>query len=130
MAKEQIYKDLDLTFDVNPLSGDLTKKFGVDAIKQSMKNIILYNIFEKPYSSEFDVGLKNLLFENRGSGFRNFLEKRVRILLEAYEPRVTIQRVLVKSGQNDNSVSISVYYIPKETQNKDTLELFLGKYDG
>ena len=48
MAKEQIYKDLDLTFDINPLTGDISKKVGVDAIKQSLKNLILYNIFEKP----------------------------------------------------------------------------------
>jgi hypothetical protein len=80
MAKEKIYKDIDLNFEPNPLSGDVDSLIGVNAIKQSLKNIVLYNIFEKPYSSEFDVGLRNLLFENKGHGFQNFLRKRVRIL--------------------------------------------------
>lgn len=129
MAKEQIYKDLDLNFSVNPFTGDINKKTGLDAVKSSMKNILLYAIFEKHYSPEYDLGIRGLLFENKSYGFKNYLEKRIRILLESYEPRISIQAVIVKSGDNENSVGISVYYIAKETQNKETLELFLGKYD-
>ena len=128
MAKEKIYKDLDLSFDINPLTGDIAKQTGVNAIKQSMKNLLLYNIFEKPYSTQFDVGIRNLLFENKGHGFQNYLKSRIKILIDSYEPRVVLNSVLVKGSSDDNSVSITVYYSPKETQTKDTLELFLGKY--
>jgi len=128
--KENIYKDLDLNFDVNPLTGDIGKKKGIDAIKQSLKNILLYNIFEKPYSTQFDIGIRNLLFENRGKGFETYLRSRINILIKSYEPRVVLNDVVVKSGRDENSVSISVYYTAKETQSKDSLELFLGKYNG
>ena len=128
--KENIYKDLDLTFDLNPLTGDIGKKKGIDAIKQSLKNILLYNIFEKPYATQFDIGLRSLLFENRGKGFETYLRSRINILIKSYEPRVILNDVVVKSGRDENSVSISVYYTAKETQTKDTLELFLGKYNG
>lgn len=128
MAKEKIYKDLDLSFDINPLTGDVGRKTGVDAIKQSLKNLLLYNIFEKPYSTQFDIGVRNLLFENKGKGFENYLKSRVKILITTYEPRVRLDGVLVKMGSDANSVGISVYYSPIETQTKDTLELFLGKY--
>ena len=130
MAKEQIYKDLDLNFDINPLTGDVGSKLGRDAIKQSLKNLVLYNAFEKPYSTEFDIGLRNLLFENKGKGFENYLKTRVKILIEAYEPRVYLNDVVVKGGDDSNSVEISIYYTPIETQTKETLELFLGKYNG
>jgi phage baseplate assembly protein W len=130
MAKEQIYKDLDLTFDINPLTGDVSKKVGVDAIRQSLKNLVLYNIFEKPYSTQFDIGLRNLLFENKGKSFENYLKNRVKIIIQTYEPRVVLNDVVVKGGDDSNSVEISVYYTPIETQTKDTLELFLGKYNG
>lgn len=126
--KELIYKDIDLTFDINPLTGDVSKKTGVDAIKQSLKNLVLYNIFEKPYSPQFDIGIRNLLFENKGKGFESYLKSRVRTLIEAYEPRVYLNDVMVKAGVDADTVMISVYYTPKETQTKDTLELFLGKY--
>ena len=130
MAKEKIYKDIDLNFEPKPLSVDVDSLIGVNAIKQSLKNIVLYNIFEKPYSSEFDVGLRNLLFENKGHGFQNFLRKRVRILIEAYEPRVILNDVLVKFISERNSMQISVFYTVKETQTPESLEFFLGKYNG
>jgi len=127
--KENIYKDLDLNFDVNPLTGDIGKNKGIDAIKQSLKNILLYNIFEKPYSTQFDIGIRNLLFENRGKGFETYLRSRINILIKSYEPRVILNDVVVKNGRDDNSISVSVYYTAKETQSKDSLELFLGKYN-
>ena len=123
--KENIYKDLDLNFDVNPLTGDIGKKKGIDAIKQSLKNILLYNIFEKPYSTQFDIGIRNLLFENRGKGFETYLRSRINILIKSYEPRVVLNDVVVKSGRDENSVSISVYYTAKETQSKASLEIQL-----
>jgi len=130
MAKEVIYKDLDLTFDVNPLTGDISTKTGIDAIRQSLRNILLYNIFEKPYFTELDIGLRSLLFENKKNGFVNYLKKRIIILTKTLEPRVTVNDVIVKSGTDSNAVVVTVYYTPKETQTKDTLEFFLGKYNG
>jgi phage baseplate assembly protein W len=130
MAKEQIYKDIDLSFDVNPLTGDIGKKSGLDAIKQSLRNILLYNIFEKPYFTELDIGLRNLLFQNKTSGFGNYLKARVKILIKTLEPRVIINDVVVKAGKDSDTVVITVYYTPKETQTKDTLEFFLGRYNG
>lgn len=130
MAKEKIYKDIDLNFEPNPLSGDVDSLIGVNAIKQSLKNLLLYNIFEKPYSSHFDIGVRNLLFENKGHGFQNFLRKRVRILIEAYEPRVVLNDVLVKFISERNSMQISVFYTVKETQTPESMEFFLGKYNG
>lgn len=129
MANEKIYKDLDLSFDINPLTGDIGKKVGIDAIRQSLRNIVQYKIFEKPYNATFDVGVKSLLFENKSIGFQTFLEKRIRTLIESYEPRVIINDVLVKSGNNDNAIKITVYFTPRETQTQDSLELFLGKYN-
>jgi len=128
--KEIIYKDLDLNFDINPLTGDIGKKKGVEAIKDSLKNILLYNIFEKPYSTQFDIGVRNLLFENKGKAFETFLRSRINILITSYEPRVILNNVVVKTGKNENDVTVSIYYTAKETQSKDTLELFLGKYNG
>lgn len=130
MATEKIYKDIDLEFSANPLTGDVSKKVGVDAIKQSLKNILLYNIYEKPYNTRFDVGVRYLLFENKGSGFSVFLRNRIKVLIETYEPRVILNNVIVKHNMDNNSVSITLYYTPIESQTQDTLELFLGKYNG
>lgn len=130
MSKEQKYKDIDLDFSPNPLTGDISKKTGTAAIRDSLKNILQYSIYEKPYNKEFDIGVKNLLFENKGFGFAEFLKGRIKSLLIAYEPRVILNNVLVTSDMNDNNLKITIYYTPVESQSKDSLELFLGRYNG
>lgn len=130
MSKEQKYKDIDLDLSPNPLTGDISKKTGTAAIRDSLKNILQYSIYEKPYNKEFDIGVKNLLFENKGSGFSEFLKARIKSLIVAYEPRVILNNVLVKSNMDDNNLKITIYYTPVESQSKDSLELFLGRYNG
>lgn len=128
--KEQIYKDIDLDFSANPLTGDLSKKTGISAIKQSIRNILSYAVYEKPYNVEFDVGLKKLLFENKGSGFIQFLKSRIKIIVSVYEPRVVVNDVSVVPKMDSNELKVTLYYTPKETQTKDSLEIFLGRYNG
>jgi len=129
MVTQKVYKDLDLSFDINPLTGDVGKKVGIAAIQQSLKNILLYNIFEKPYFNELNIGLRHLLFENKGAGFANYLKNRIIVLIKTLEPRVVVNDVLVKQKEDTNTIVITVYYTAKEAQTSDTLEFFLGRYN-
>lgn len=129
MSNSKIYKDLDLNFTINPLTGDVDKKVGLSAIKQSLKNIINYAIFEKPYMSEMDIGVKKLIFNNKYSGFERVLQTKIQLVIESFEPRVIVHKVLVTSKPEDNDLKINIYYTPIEQQTPDTLELFLGKYE-
>lgn len=126
--KHNTSKDLDLSFDINPITGDISKKRGMDAIRQSLKNIVLYNKFEKHFMDHFDVGVRKLLFENKQKGFERFLQSRIKTLLTAYEPRVHVHNVVVHPGRSQNDIVITVNYVAKELQTKDSLELKLGKY--
>ena len=48
----RIYKDLDLSFTANALSGDIGKKFDVNAVKQSVKSLLLTKPSEKFFHPE------------------------------------------------------------------------------
>lgn len=127
--KEQIYKDIDLSFTANPLTGDISKKTGNSAIKQSLRNILSYSVYEKPYNSEFDIGLKKLIFENKGSGFIQFIKSRIKLIVQTYEPRVIVNNVMVTANIDDNQLKVKLFYTPIETQSTDSLEIFLGRYN-
>ena len=60
-ARSVSFLDLDLSFSPRP-SGDLYKKNDAAAVKQAVKNLLLTNITEKPFNSQFGGNLNDFLF--------------------------------------------------------------------
>ena len=58
------FVDLDLDFTLNPITKDVSLKFNDEAVKRSIRNIVLTNTGEKPYIPEFGGNVKASLFEN------------------------------------------------------------------
>ena len=50
--KARIFKDFDMSFGINAFSGDINKKLDVNAVKQSIKNLLLTQDGEKPFHPE------------------------------------------------------------------------------
>ena len=56
---------VDLDFNFKTYSNlDVKTKLGENAIKQSIKNILMVDRYEKPFQPNFGAGLQDLLFEN------------------------------------------------------------------
>ena len=53
VATKDLYKDMDITFERHPITDDITVKKDVDAVKRSLKNIVLTNQFERPFKPNF-----------------------------------------------------------------------------
>ena len=56
------YLDIDLTFSKRP-SGDIYKKRDAAAVKQSIKNLLLTDYYEKPFQPFFGGNLRAMLFD-------------------------------------------------------------------
>ena len=48
----RLYKDLALSFEKNANTKDVLQKKDVDAVKQSVRNLILTNHYERPFHPE------------------------------------------------------------------------------
>lgn len=111
--KPWIYSDIDFIFKTT-LSKDLSVKYDGDSIKQSVKNILLTNKFERPWNPNFGVNLRNLLFENPDSPSFLFLreetESEIQRQLAAYEPRVDLQSVNFKLSKSGDTLTVNVDY--------------------
>ena len=57
------YKDLDLDFTVNPITGDVLTVVDAVSVKRGIKNILLTENTERLFQPEVGSGIKNLLFE-------------------------------------------------------------------
>ena len=58
------YKDLDLFFAKKSGSKDIRKITDIQAVKRSVRNLILLNHYEKPFHPEIGSGIRDMLFEN------------------------------------------------------------------
>lgn len=96
------YQDLDPNFYPHPLSGDLTVRTDVDAIKQSVKNLVSYNFYDKPFNPTVGSDILAHLFENTNSvTLKIMLERAIIAVLDNYEPRVTDVMVELTVGYDD-----------------------------
>ena len=106
------YTDLDLLFIANPISGDVTTKKDADAVKRSVKNILMTNHYERPFKPNFGANLRARLFELDEIGGRKNLEKDIVETLAALEPRIANIKVQIADLDNNN-LDVRVAYIVK-----------------
>ena len=85
--RARIYKDFDLSFGKNSLSGDLNKKLDVNAVKQSMINLVMTKPFERPFNPLLGSEINNLLFEQMDTFTSDAIQKNLKYLFKNYEPR-------------------------------------------
>ena len=123
----RIYADLNLSFTKNPATKDIARLFDVQAIKRSVKNIILTNKYERPFNSDFGCNLRGFLFENITEPLLVIIKDRVAMAIEKYEPRVTVEDVVVRDDQDKNGISIMVSFLINGTEAPVSVSTFLQR---
>ena len=123
----RIYADLNLSFTKNPATKDVAKLFDVQAIKRSVKNIILTNKYERPFNSDFGCNLRGFLFENITEPLLVIIKDRVAMAIEKYEPRVTVEDVVVREDIDKNGLSIMVSFLINGTEAPVSVSTFLQR---
>ena len=80
------YKDLDLFFGTKQASNDINKVADIQAVKRSVRNLVLLNHYEKPFHPEIASGVRAMLFENMTPITAFIIAKQVEDVIENYEP--------------------------------------------
>ena len=121
----RIYSDLGLSFERNVATKDLIVKKDVDAVKQSVRNLILTNHYERPFHPEIGSNVTALLFEPMNPITANVLQRTIAEVIENFEPRARLVSVIASSQPDRNAyeVTISFYVrnIPGELVQLNTL---------
>ena len=113
MATKQvnrIYSDFDLSFAANPVTGDLAKKYDVNAVKQSLKTLVLTRYYERPFQPKLGSPIYGLLFENVDIITANRLQVELEILINKYEPRIRAQNIEVIPEYDSNAFSVNITF--------------------
>ena len=108
-SRVKVYKDLDLVFG-NRLDGDVFKKTDAAAVKQSVKNILMTNQLEKPFSPDFGGDLNKFLFELADFFDAELIEDKVKNAIENFEQRARVLNVDAKILPDNNDVKVTVKF--------------------
>jgi phage baseplate assembly protein W len=120
------YKDLDLFFAKIQSSKDVRKITDIQAVKRSLRNLILLNHYEKPFHPEIGSGIRSILFENMNSITAFVLAKKIEEVIENFEPRVRLISVRADPNldRNEYEVTIEFFVVNTPTELVD-LTVFL-----
>ena len=128
IGKSGIYKDISISGKAHPLTGDLVSLQGNAAVAQSLKNILLANAYERPFSSQQIAGnLHSFLFEFNDDITHMELKTGISVAINNHEPRVTIIDILVNSIPESYSVEVQLIYSIKTTNNIQTFSIMLER---
>ena len=110
--KREVFSDLDMAFIAHPMTGNVGRKTNREAVKQSVKSLILTDYFERPFKSDIGCSIRYFLFENFSAVVKQQMERAILEVIENYEPRADVFEVLVEERPEMNALTISVaFYI-------------------
>jgi phage baseplate assembly protein W len=125
--KINLYSDLRKDLVISPLSNDITTLKDEDAVKESMRNLVLTDQGERLMQPNLGAGLKQLLFENMTPAVLEMIRERVKSTLELYEPRASIIDLTVSGDLDSNEVYINVVFFISNREQPVTLDLILER---
>ena len=122
------YSDLDLFFGKKTSDRDISEVTDVQAVKRSIRNLILMNTYEKPFHPEISSGVRDMLFELMTPVSAAILARKIQDVIENFEPRARLVgvRSIPDYDRNSYSVSIEFYVVNTPTELVD-LTIFLER---
>ena len=112
------YTDLDLFFGKKVSDQDVNKVTDVQAVKRSIRNLVLLNHYEKPFHPEIASGVSGMLFELMSPITGNIIARKIQDVIRKFEPRARLVsvRALPDMDRNSYEVIIEFYIVNTPTE--------------
>lgn len=110
VARNSVYSDFDLASILHPVYKDLLPTIDIDAVKISIKNMVLTNSYERPFQPDLTGRISELLFEPTGQFVALEIQDRIKQLIKKYEPRVQDVVVNVIADEDGNSYFVAIKF--------------------
>ena len=121
------FKDIDLDFTANPITGDVVTVKDSTSVKRGIKNILLTEEGERLMQPELGSGVRNMLFEQMTDINAQRLETEVLSAIEAWEARAEVIGIVVTPEEEHNRYRVAVTFRIINELEEQELELFLHR---
>ncbi len=125
--KKVVYSDFFTDFTAHINTGQLNKKTNEDAVKQSVRNLLLTDHYERPFQPEIGCNLRALLFENFTPDTQLLAKKYITETIEHYEPRAILMNIQVVPHIDKNALHVSILFRIINATTPTRLDLILER---
>jgi len=109
-------------------SKDISKVTDIQAVKRSIRNLVLTNHYEKPFHPEIGSGVRGILFEPMTPLTAHILTRKIEDVIVNFEPRARLISVRAQPNldRNEYECTIEFYVVNAPTELVD-LTVFLER---
>jgi len=123
--KQEYYSDFGIDLNIHPGKKDLSRFINEEAVKRSVKNLILTNTGERLFQPAVGANLSRLLFELADNDSLDLAKDQVTSTLRVHEPRINVIGVIANLLPDNNSLSLTISFSLINIEKTATLNLIL-----
>ena len=122
-----VYSDFFTDFSRHTNTGQLNKKTNELAVKQSIRNLLLTDHYERPFQPEIGSNLRSLLFDNFTPATQLQAEQYIKEVFTNHEPRAVLLDTAILPSPDMNSLQVSIYFRIINTTEPTQLDIIIER---
>lgn len=127
IRNEVQYRDFDISFRANPITGALNVLKNNDSVKRALRSLILTNRFERPFRPFFGSDVSAYLFENFDVLTESEIRDAITRTIEEQEPRVELLDVRTNASPDRHSLEVTIFFRLRNDANTDEFTIVLER---
>ena len=125
--KQEIYSDFLTDLNPHPEAKDIVRFTNENAVKKSIRNIILTNRFERPFQPNLGSSINRLMFEPITASTAQTMTNMITEAITNHEPRCNLISVTVVPLEDQHAMNVEIVFMVINIQNPVTLNITLYK---
>lgn len=121
------FTDFNTSLAVHPVNGDLSLKNDADAVKQSIKSLVLTDKLERPFQPTVGCDIRRSLFENFSPQTIMMAKQRIAETVGQYEPRAELINIEASPDEDNNALNMTIIFSLINSDVEQTLGLVLER---
>ena len=113
LPAKELFSDFRTSFAIHPVTGDLVRNTNNDAIKDSVKNLVLTQFYGRPFKPNVGSNVTAYLFDNFDVITEENVAEAIRETIDNNEPRADLLDVQVSFAEDNNSLTATIVFRAK-----------------
>lgn len=118
-----VFSDLTTDLKRHPGTGDITRVTDIESVKNSLRNILKTNHYERIYNPLFGANINAMLFELLDDSTNEVVKSMVISAISNFEPRVKVIDIVVSALVDTNTLTLTIVYAVLNNPDPQILEL-------